>query len=140
MDFRRVDVKACDYPRAFSSPAIHIIQDSAELRAVYGEEFARGVNLRDWFVIGVHRGLCRSGGYSVKVQDIKRGPEAVTVTVQYRDPEPGEVVTLMMTEPSDIVLVSRKEFRPGERIEFGFQDQYGIEIDRREVIVSQAGG
>lgn len=140
MDFRRLDVRNCECPRAFSSPAINVIQEREELLQTYGEEIARRVNLGDWFVVGVHRGLCRSGGYSVRVQDIKHSPDTVTVTVHYRDPEPGELVTLMMTEPSDVVLVSRKGFSPGEHVEFIFRDQDGVEIHRRAITVIRAGG
>ncbi len=140
MEFRHLDVQAYGCPHAFSSPAVHVIQDRAELSNTYGESLASIVDLDKWFVVGVHRGLCRSGGYSVKIEDIKRSPHTVTVTVHYRDPEPGELVTLVMTEPSDVVLVSKAGLQPGEEIDFSFRDQGGVEIWRRTVTVSQAGG
>jgi hypothetical protein len=140
LKFRRFDVRTDNFPRTFSAPAIHVIQDRENLSDVYGEAFARQVDLDKWFVVGVHRGLCRSGGYAVRICDIARGSDAVEVTVHFRDPQPGELVTLVMTEPYDVVFVSREGLRPGETLEFRFRDQNGDEIGRRTVTISQPGG
>ncbi|NPV71903.1 MAG: protease complex subunit PrcB family protein [Firmicutes bacterium] len=141
MKFQRLDVQAGEFPRVFAAPAFHIIQSHAEMLAIYGDEYlAEGIDFRRMFVVGVHRGLCRSGGFSVGIGKIERKGNQVVVNLAIRDPAPGDLVTLVMTYPSDVVAVWREGLHPGERVEFVFRDQAGNEVHRCAITAVQPGG
>lgn len=59
------------------------------------------------YLIGIQQGLCPTGGYSIRVKDVRARQSAVTVTVDFQEPEPGDIVTMAMTTPHLFLVVPR---------------------------------
>jgi len=64
-------------------------------------------------VLAVVMGERTSGGYSIDIKEILVKGGALTVVVKSRSPAPGEIVTLALTNPYDIVSIDRTELPIG---------------------------
>jgi len=91
------------------------------------------VDLDSNILIAVHRGLCKSGGYSVRINEITVDGGEVIVRVMLKDPSPEDAVTLVMTCPVDIVEVPKKEIGLRGEVKFKLVDQRGLQLGQRIV-------
>ncbi len=57
------------------------------------------INFDDNMVIAIFAGQQPSGGYVVGINGLKRLDENLTVLVTFREPQPGEQVSLALTQP-----------------------------------------
>ena len=140
MKFRRMNIRTNDYPRVFSKPTFHVIQNEAEFLATYGiTSYSPRVDFDRYVVIAVHRGLCRTGGYGIRIEEVRRIGRTVLVKFHLRDPAPDEFVSLVMTYPSDMVYISRDELDPGDGsvLVFSFRDDRGNEMHRLPVTLTK---
>ncbi|HHT86015.1 MAG: protease complex subunit PrcB family protein [Bacillota bacterium] len=60
------------------------------------------------YVVGIHQGLCPTGGYRIHVQDVRVSKGIVEITVDFQEPAPDEIVTLAMTTPTAFFTVPRQ--------------------------------
>ncbi len=74
--------------------------DGAERPAV---DFGRDM------VIAVFLGQRPSGGYGVRIRDVREEPERITVHVQRVIPEPGSAVTQVITHPFVMIRLPRRD-------------------------------
>ena len=85
----------------------------------------------DWsreLVIVAERGECPSGGFTVSITALERMEGGdLRVSVAFSDPGPDDFVTLAMTFPRDVVVVSRKELAGITRLVFVDEDGGGLE-------------
>lgn len=58
-------------------------------------------------VVGVFAEEQRTGGFEIEIQQIKQGPEGITVQYRERGPSPGALVTQAFTQPYHIVRLPR---------------------------------
>lgn len=126
--FERVSLGPYGDEAMFESPRFFVLLSEAEYRDVYGfrrahedpQEPKHGpkVDFEKHILITVHRGLCPTGGYTVKIVDITAFRNEVRVYVRRRDPKPDEIVTLVMTYPYDAVLVPRAFIPPSKHTLF----------------------
>ncbi len=70
-------------------------------------EMLSTVDFAKLYLVGIHQGLCPTGGYRIDVRGIKRGAEKVEITIDFREPKPGEMVTMVMTTPTVFLMVPR---------------------------------
>lgn len=59
------------------------------------------------YLVVIQQGLCPTGGYSIRVRAVRVQPPVVTVTVDFQEPGPGDIVTMAMTTPHLFLLVPR---------------------------------
>ena len=63
------------------------------------------------YVVGIHQGLCPTGGYRIHVQDVRVSKGIVEITVDFQEPAPDEIVTLSYDNPDGVLHSSP----PGRR-------------------------
>jgi len=61
------------------------------------------------YLVAIHQGLCPTGGYSVRVVSVRARLDTVTVTVDFQEPGPDDIVTMAMTTPRLFLLVPRRK-------------------------------
>lgn len=94
------------------------------------------MNLEKNYLVAIHQGLCPTGGYSISVKSVRSGPDSVTVTVDFQEPGPDDIVTMAMTTPSLFLLVPR---RRGMRSPvFLFRDKDGALLAERRPAYGKA--
>lgn len=84
------------------------------------------------YLVAIHQGLCPTGGYSVRVRAVRAQPWVVTVTVDFQEPGPGDIVTMAMTTPHLFLLVPRS--RGKQRPVFRFRSADGALLAERRPI------
>lgn len=103
--------------------SVGINRAAVELQAVIDDhkpvESAMLLEGQGKFWIFMARGLKPTGGYAVKVTDIKTeildgGRLRLNVFYRYTDPAPGQCVIQVMTYPTDLVLVKGLEQKPDD--------------------------
>lgn len=52
------------------------------------------------FYLLIGRGECRNGGYDIRLKDLILEKNVLTAIVEMRDPEPGMMVTMVITYPT----------------------------------------
>ena len=67
----------------------------------------------------------RTGGFGITITDLLRRENVVTVQVQERTPQPGEMVIQVLTSPYHVVTVPREAFPAGE-FTLVFQSPSGV--------------
>ncbi|QUL97594.1 MAG: protease complex subunit PrcB family protein [Candidatus Fermentithermobacillus carboniphilus] len=89
-----------------------VFGDKESFSQAYGtrEASALGeVDFNRYYLVSVHQGLCPTGGYRVNVKEVKVFPRRVEVIVEFKEPRPDQLVTMMMTTPSAFFLVPREK-------------------------------
>ena len=66
-------------------------------------------NFNNTWVVGVFRGRMDSGGYDIAIEEVRSTDETVDITVRLTDPEPGDIVTDVISYPYDVILVPRED-------------------------------
>ena len=56
-------------------------------------------------IIAVFMGERRSGGFSIEIKKIIKTDKEIVVEVEEREPDPGSIVTMALTQPYHIVVV-----------------------------------
>lgn len=124
------------------TPGYHVIASPEEFDATYAPFEGAGCSRPDlsaYVLVGVHRGLCPTGGYWVRIVELKHCGSEVVVKVDIRNPRPGELVTLAMTYPADAVLVPKDILPKTEPVVFRFVDSAGKELARKEAVIEDGG-
>lgn len=70
------------------------------------------------YLVAIHQGLCPTGGYSIRVVSVRARADAVTVTVDFQEPGPDDIVTMAMTTPRLFLLVPRRRGGPSPVFRF----------------------
>lgn len=129
MRFERVGVRA--YGGRCEGPEYRVIVTGDEFASAFGEACEPlPVDFGRYVLVTASRGLCRSGGYRIRITSVEQCGGQVRVTLEFRDPAPGEIVTLALTYPQDAVVIAREAFWPGGQLEFVFADTTGRELGR----------
>lgn len=99
------------------SKSYDIIRSQAELQKelanLHLEEKAMNqLNAIDFdihLVLALHAGTYNTGGYGIEVTNVEIKGTTSYVSVQITEPEPGEPVTMALTNPYTIVLIDKNE-------------------------------
>lgn len=110
---------------------LKIITDERSLGA-FGSEFIpnaqgalTGIDLTQEFVIATLSGSKPTGGYSISVTSISQQGTDVFVHVAIVEPQPGSVLTQMITSPFDVVRVAKADLNPRGTLSFHMQGPDG---------------
>lgn len=76
-------------------------------------------NFEEGSLVAVHLGERRTGGYSVRVTEIRREGKVLKVTAVESQPDPEAFVTMALTQPYHMVRIPAVE--PGTRLDVDWQ-------------------
>lgn len=82
------------------------------------ESKVAAMDLERNYLLAIHQGLCPTGGYSVRVTSVRARLDTVTVTVEFQEPGPDDIVTMAMTTPRLFLLVPRRRDAPNPVVRF----------------------
>lgn len=88
------------------------------------------------YLVAIHQGLCPTGGYSIRIVSVRARAGAVTVTVDFQEPGPDDIVTMAMTTPRLFLLVPRR--REVSSPVFRFRDRDGSLLAERRPAYGKA--
>ncbi|MEX0975209.1 MAG: protease complex subunit PrcB family protein [Bacillota bacterium] len=88
------------------------------------------------YLVAIHQGLCPTGGYSIRVKAVRARRDAVTVTVDFQEPGPDDIVTMAMTTPHLFLLIPHR--RGGQSPIFRFRSVEGALLAERRPIYGKA--
>lgn len=94
-------------------------------------EMLSDVDFAKLYIVGIHQGLCPTGGYRIHVRRVKRYTGKAEITVDFHEPNPNEMVTLAMTTPTVFLMVPRLT-REQEPPVFCFQSSKGTILAKRK--------
>ncbi len=91
-----------------TGPACLVLGSWADWESAYGCASARPrVDFRREVVVAVHMGPCATGGFSVQIRSAETHPGELVISADYRRPGPLDLVTLVATDPRDMVALPR---------------------------------
>lgn len=103
------DMECCT--KVLEQRGFFVFGDKQSFMETYGlqsePETLSAVDFDKSYLVGVHQGLCPTGGYRVHVQDVIRYKDLVEITVDFEEPAPDDMVTLAMTTPTAFLTVPR---------------------------------
>jgi hypothetical protein len=67
------------------------------------------VDFKNQLVLALHMGTKNTGGYSIGVSNVEINGNTTYVTVRETGPQPGENVTMALTQPFAIVVIDANE-------------------------------
>jgi len=121
--WKRVEFRSAEPLRFYTEPAYLVLRSTEEVEAAFGVSSwsaSPGVDLSREILLSVHRGECRTGGYTVAVTDVvlesaggggaggKPAPGGLLrVKVAFTDPAPSGFVTMVITYPQAAAAVER---------------------------------
>lgn len=112
MKFRRLTLPA-GHLRSPPGPACLVLGSWSDWESAYGRASARPrVDFRLEVVVAVHMGPCATGGFSVRIQSVEVRPGELVISADYRRPGPLDLVTLVATDPRDMVALPRAALAP----------------------------
>lgn len=112
--WKRVEFRSAEPLRFYTEPAYLVLRSTEEVEAAFGVSSwsaSPGVDLSREILLSVHRGECRTGGYTVAITGVTL--EAGTpggllrVKVAFTDPSPSGFVTMVITYPQAAAAVER---------------------------------
>ncbi|MGH2449728.1 MAG: protease complex subunit PrcB family protein, partial [Candidatus Limnocylindria bacterium] len=59
--------------------------------------------------LAAFQGQQRSGGYAIRIERIVREGDVLTVHARFVEPGPGDIVTMALTSPAQVVAVARAD-------------------------------
>jgi hypothetical protein len=68
------------------------------------------IDFENEMVIAVFMGVQKSGGYDIRIIDIIEAEKEILVHVKVREPPPGTVQTMALTQPYHIVVIQKRPF------------------------------
>ncbi len=118
-----------------------VFGDRLGLLQHYGDESfdvsrVAAMDLDKNYLVAIHQGLCPTGGYSVSVESVRVAAGSVTITVDFQEPGPDDIVTMAMTTPSLFLLVPRR--RGTRSSAFIFRDKEGALLAERMPVYGKA--
>lgn len=94
-------------------------------------------DFEDSYLVAIHQGLCPTGGYSVRVSSVRRQRGVVTITVDFQEPGPNDIVTMAMTTPRVFLALPRPQ---GSLCPlFRFRSPEGTLLAERRPVHGEAG-
>lgn len=95
----------------------YVFSVSADYEAFYNELVCSvtipctipAVDFSTDMVLAVVMGQRSSGGYSIDIKEVFSNNETLSVVVETMSPAPGDVVTLALTNPYDIVTIAKTD-------------------------------
>jgi hypothetical protein len=117
--WKRLDVTSDQALRFYSAPAYLVLGSEKEAAAALGVSSwsaSPSVDLSQEIIVSVHRGECRTGGYSVDITDLtiepgaggRAGGDFLRVRLSLTDPSPSDFVSMAITYPEVAVAVERR--------------------------------
>lgn len=96
-----------------SSQGFQVFGDGESFQDRYWEDGPEepdlaSMDLERNYLVVIHQGLCPTGGYSIHVESVRAQADAVTITVDFQEPGPDDIVTMAMTTPRLFLLVPRR--------------------------------
>lgn len=70
---------------------------------------APGIDFDKSMLVGVFSGQKPTGGYSIKIERILESPKSLIVEYSEESPDPGAMVTMALTYPCQLALISKSE-------------------------------
>ncbi len=123
---------------AAPTPVLRVITDAQAL-AAFASEFIpnaqgalSGIDLSQDFVIATLQGSKPTGGYSISVTAISQQNADVFVQVAMVEPQPGAVLTQMITSPYEVVRVRRADLDPRGSLYFQMMGPDGQVLAERQ--------
>ncbi|MCL4426103.1 MAG: protease complex subunit PrcB family protein [Firmicutes bacterium] len=117
----------------FDLPAYLVFTSSREMAAVYGRDVGSKLDLEENILVAAHRGLCRTGGYTIRIESVQAAEREVIVRLSLTDPRPGDFVTMVMTYPRDMVLIQKSTLPSRGDLIFKFVGPGGIVMAQKRV-------
>lgn len=77
-----------------------------------------------------------SGGYGIGVEKVTMSGNNMTVLVRTKSPRPGDMVTMMLTYPSDFVLIDRNVVDIWGGVNVTFVDQQGQVLSKNKLTIT----
>lgn len=131
--WKRVEFRSAEPLRFYTEPAYLVLRSTEEVEAAFGVSSwsaSPGVDLSREILLSVHRGECRTGGYTVAITGVTLeagtpggkpasgtgGPAGggkpapgglLRVKVAFTDPSPSGFVTMVITYPQAAAAVER---------------------------------
>ncbi|MHB9144078.1 MAG: protease complex subunit PrcB family protein [Symbiobacteriia bacterium] len=110
----------------FEEPRCFVFGSEDAVRRVYdAAAFQPALDFGRVLLIAVHRGVARSGGYSIRIEGIEATEQAVQVRIRRTDPAAGAFVTMALTHPLAMVRVERADLPGKGPWTFDFLDEKG---------------
>lgn len=107
MKFRRLTLPP-GHLESPPGPACLVLGSWSDWESAYGGTSARPrVDFRHEVVVAVHMGPCATGGFSVRIASTEARPGELVVLADYHRPGPLDLVTLVATNPRDMVVLPR---------------------------------
>ncbi|HHX10021.1 MAG TPA: protease complex subunit PrcB family protein [Firmicutes bacterium] len=104
-----LDIECC--PKALKQQGFFVFENKEHFMQTYGlssePEMLSAVDFDKSYLVGIHQGLCPTGGYRIHLQDVRRCKDIVEIIVDFQEPAPDDVVTLAMTTPTLFFTVPR---------------------------------
>ena len=86
-------------------------------------------NFTDFLYVVVSPGMKPNPGYTVKIQQLKRVQDRITVKIQLKEPDPGKVYPQIIVQPIAVAEIAKVDLKPWGLLDFVFIDQSGRELD-----------
>jgi len=76
------------------------------------------------------------GGYGIGIEKVTMSGNNMTVLVRTKSPRPGDMVTMMLTYPSDFVLIDRNVVDIWGGVNVTFVDQQGHVLSKNKLTIT----
>ena len=67
-------------------------------------------------------------GYTVRIQQLERVKDVVTVKVELKEPDPQKIYPQVIVHPTTVVQIAKADLEPGGLLDFVFVDQKGQQL------------
>ena len=137
MKFRRLTLPP-GHLESPPGPACLVLSSWSDWESAYGGTSPRPrVDFRHEVVVAVHMGPCATGGFAVRIVAAEALPGELTVRADYHRPGALDLVTLVATNPRDMVVLPREWF--SDRLGSGGSFRVTVRDSRGEVHVATTG-
>lgn len=110
----------------FEEPRCFVFGSEDAVRLTYNATgFQPALDFDRQLLIAVHRGMARSGGYGIRIENVEADGQVVHVHMRRIDPPPGSFVTMAITYPVTMVRVERADLPGQSPWTFEFLDEKG---------------
>ncbi len=138
--FKPVRIQARGFGFTVDRQTVAVITNEREMKDFYQvEDWYPRLDFRRYILLGIHRGWCDSGGHSIDVEQIECCGNQVIVRCRCTDHRPEDLVTLVATNPQQMILIERSGLPRSGKLKFVLVDQNGKALAEREAVVQPVG-
>ncbi len=73
-------------------------------------------------------GMKPNPGYTVRVRQLERVKDVITVKVEIKEPDPRKIYPQVIVHPTAVVQIAKADLEPGGLLDFVFVDQKGQQL------------